>query len=245
MKLPDVFIWEVLKIRNSKELIKFSVVGAVILFVFLLLFSMNFVKSYFHFVDKAEVKNVIEYFFTRISICVSMIFILMIIFTSFLIYESEFRNNTYIKIANSKISLQSFLNSKLFIHFVIVLIFISLCSIIIASYSSFMTLKFRESDLYSVKSNWISWLEFFSLLVIRSINCCLLIRSIVKIFKNHNLRYLVYGGLFLNNLIFFNINPFNFFHTSQTDFSSGLIYGIITTIILSALIIYEKRIFKN
>jgi hypothetical protein len=245
MSFFQTLSWEIIKFRKNNQIVIIPLATFLALLLFLFLFTQSFGKNFFNWVNNAEVKNTLEYFFTRLNFLTGLIFSLILVFSANIIYQTEIKYHTYHKLIYSEIPIYQVLNSKLFLHMIYMLLLIIFTTILILVYSKIIEFRYSDYSHYSSKFYLFSYFEVLILFVVKCINCCFIIRIFFHIIKNKLLHFVAYILIILNNILFFKSTPFNFFYTPQINFSTTLFIAIAITFILSILIIYEKRIFKT
>jgi hypothetical protein len=245
MTKADNFYWEFLKFKKHPKIFILPIAAFFFILIQLFIFSFSFTKNYDRWYAEGGIRNVFEYFFTRINFMIGTIFSFILIFIANTIYQSEYSFGTFIKLYYSNTSIHSILNIKLYLHLIYMSLTVVIAAIVIAIYSTSISIKYSDFDFYVTKANSTSWFQFVSLYLIKSINCCFLIRLTILNLKNKLLQYLVYAALILNNVLIFDSTPFNYFYSVQSSYFTILTVSLITATILCILIIYEKRIFKS
>ncbi len=236
--------YEILKLKSNHNVYRVPIILFLILLTLVFFLAHNFGPKYLSAVNFMKVSNVVDYFYNKLFLFTGISLSFFIVFSAYLIYQIEHLSYVNNHFLSFKVKQNIVLNHKLKLHLAITLLFVLVYSSFICAGSIFAYLNNPDYANYTREAVYITLLKHNSLFIIKSFNCCVLIRLFNKIVRNNILNLILYLAVFLNNLIP-NSNFLNFFYITQQNFASTLFVALVTSLILLIIYLNENRIFKT
>jgi hypothetical protein len=236
--------FEIIKLKSNNNIIKIFSILLLIILVFIFILTYNFGPKYFSAVNYLKVNNAVDYFYNKLFLLNAMALSFFIVFSAYIIYQIENNSHVDSHLSNFTIKQSTLLNDKLKLHFAITLLWISCLTLVVFLAFILVYQIFPIYAKFSKESMFITFLKHNSLFIIKSINCCLIVRILNSILKKNSLIYIIYLTIFLNNFLISG-NFLNFIYLSQSNYSSTLLVALFTSAILIIILFYENRIFKT